>query len=51
MKHSIVRVSPYLDLHLKIDNEGRFRTKLYDNRNDFRFYVATFKPIIVYTRI
>ena len=27
----------YLDLHLEIDNEGRLRTKLYDNRDVFIF--------------
>ena len=27
----------YLDLHLKIDSEGRLRTKLYEKRDDFNF--------------
>ena len=27
----------YLDLHLEIDSEGRLRTKLYDERDDFNF--------------
>ena len=31
------RSASYLDLHLKIDSEGRLRTKLYDKRDDFNF--------------
>jgi hypothetical protein len=31
------RSASYLDLHLKIDSEGRLRTKLYDKRYDFNF--------------
>jgi hypothetical protein len=31
------RSASYLDLHLEIDSEGRLRTKLYDNRDDFNF--------------
>jgi hypothetical protein len=27
----------YLDLHLEIDSEGWFRTKLYNKREDFNF--------------
>jgi hypothetical protein len=34
------RSASYLDLHLKIDNEGRLRTKLYDKRNDFNFPIV-----------
>ena len=45
------RPTSYLDLHLKIDSEGHFRTKLYDKRDDFLLshcipfylYVATFQ--------
>ena len=39
----------YLDLHLKFNNKGRLRTKLYDKRDDFNclienhLYVATFQ--------
>jgi hypothetical protein len=32
--------APYLDLHLEIDSEGRLRTKLYDNRDDFNFPIV-----------
>jgi hypothetical protein len=32
----------YLDLHLEMDSEGRKRTKLYDKRNDFNFFIANF---------
>ena len=31
------RSASYLDLHLKIDSEGRLRMKLYDERDDFNF--------------
>ena len=31
------RSASYLDLHLKIDSEGRLRTKLYDKRDDLKF--------------
>jgi len=27
----------YLDLHIKIDNKGWLRTKIYDKRDDFHF--------------
>ena len=47
----IDRSAWYLDLHLEIDSDGRLRTKLYDNRDDFNlplvknfhWYVATFQ--------
>ena len=32
----------YLDLHLEIDSEGRLRTKLYENRDDFNFLIMNF---------
>ena len=32
----------YLDLHLQIVSEGRLRTKLYDNRDDFNFSIVDF---------
>jgi len=32
----------YLDLHLEIDNGGRFKTKLYDKRDDFTFPIVNF---------
>jgi hypothetical protein len=31
------RSASYFDLHLKVDSEGRLRTKLYDKRDDFNF--------------
>jgi hypothetical protein len=31
------RSASYLDPHLDIDSEGRLRTKLYDQRDDFNF--------------
>ena len=31
------RSASYLDLHLKVDSEGWFKTKLYDKRDDFNF--------------
>ena len=36
------RSAPYLDLHLKIDSEGRLRTKIYYKRDDFNFSVVNF---------
>ena len=44
----IDKSTSYLDMHLKIDSEGRRRTKLYYKRDDFNFlivnlYVATFQ--------
>jgi len=32
----------YLELHLKIDSEGRLRTKPYDKREDFNFPIVNF---------
>ena len=37
-----VKSGSYLDLHLKIDNEGRLKTKLYDKTDDFSFQLWTF---------
>ena len=43
------RSASYLDLHLKIESEGRLRTKLYDKRDEINFpfvnfpFIATFK--------
>ena len=34
--------APYLDLHFEIDSEGRLRTKLYHNRDDFNFPIVNF---------
>ena len=31
------RSAAFLDLHIGIDSEGRLRSKLYDNRDDFNF--------------
>jgi hypothetical protein len=31
------RSASYLDLHLKIDSEGRLRTKLHETIDDFNF--------------
>ena len=36
------RSASYLDLHLKIDSEGRLRTKLDDKRDDFNFFIVKF---------
>ena len=36
----IVRSVSYLDLHLKIDNEGWLRTKRYDKIDDFNFSIV-----------
>ena len=36
------RSASYLDLHLKIDSEGRLRTKLYDKKDDFNFPIVNF---------
>ena len=32
----------YLDLHLEIDSEGWFRTKLYNKKDDFNFLIVNF---------
>jgi hypothetical protein len=34
------RSASYLDLHLEIDSEDRFRTQLYDKRDDFNFPIV-----------
>ena len=39
------RSASYLDLHLKIDSEGRLRTKLYDKWDDFNFLIVNFPCI------
>jgi hypothetical protein len=31
------RCASYIDLHLKIDNEGLLRTKFYDKKDEFKF--------------
>ena len=36
------RSASCLDLHLEIDSEGRFRKKLYDKRDDFKFPIVNF---------
>ena len=36
------RSASYLDLHLKIDNDGRLRMKLYDKRDGFNFPIVNF---------
>ena len=38
----IDRYASYLDLHLEIDSEGRFRATLYDKKDDFNFLVVNF---------
>ena len=38
----IDRTASYLDLHLEIDSEGRFRMKLYDKRDEFNFPIVNF---------
>ena len=37
-----VKSASYLDFHLEIDNEGRFKTKLYYKRDDFSFPIVNF---------
>ena len=37
-----IKSASYLDLHLKIDNEGRLKTKLYDKRDDSSFPIVNF---------
>ena len=39
------RSASYFDLHLEIDSEGRFRTKLYDKKDDFNFPIVNFSFI------
>jgi hypothetical protein len=34
------RSASYLDLHLEVDSEGRLRTKLYDQRDDFNIPIV-----------
>jgi len=36
------RSTPYLDIHLEIDSEGRLRTKRYDKRDYFNFPIVNF---------
>ena len=36
------RSASYLDIHLKIDSEGRLRTKLYDKIDYFNFPIVNF---------
>ena len=36
------RSPSYLDIRLKTDNEGRLRTKFYDNRDDLNFPILKF---------
>jgi hypothetical protein len=36
------RSASYLDLHLEIESDGRFRTKLWDKRDDFNFPILNF---------
>jgi hypothetical protein len=38
----IDRSASYLDLHLEIDSEGRFRATLSDKKDDFNFLVVNF---------
>ena len=39
----------YLNLHLEIDNGGRFKTKLYDKRDDFTFPIVNFSlPVAIF---
>ena len=39
------RYNSYFYQHLKIDSEGRLRTKLYDKRDDFNFPIVNFPSI------
>ena len=39
------RYDSYFYQHLKIDSEGRLRTKLYDKRDDFNFPIVNFPSI------
>jgi hypothetical protein len=34
--------TPYLNLHLDHDSEGRMRTKLFDKRDNFNFSIVKF---------
>ena len=45
------RSASYLDLHIEIDSERRFRTKLYDKRDDFNFPIVNFPFTLVYVTI
>ena len=36
------RSASYLDLHIEIDSEGQFRTKLYNKKDDFNFPIVNF---------
>ena len=36
------RSASYLDPHLEIESEGRLRTRLYDDRDDFNFLIVKF---------
>jgi hypothetical protein len=42
IKDTTDRSASYLDLHLEIDSEGRFRTKLYDKKDYFNFPIVNF---------
>jgi hypothetical protein len=39
------RSASCLDLHFEIDSEDRFRKKLYDKRDDFKFPIVNFSFI------
>ena len=39
------RSASYLNLHIEIDSDGRLRTKLYDERDDFNFPIVNFSFI------
>jgi hypothetical protein len=41
------RSASYLELHLEIDSEGWFRTKLYDKRDDFNFPIVNFPFMVI----
>ena len=42
LSHKKSKLDASIDLHLEIDNEGRLKTKLYDNRDDFSFTIVNF---------
>jgi hypothetical protein len=42
LKKLYLRSTSHIDLHIKIDSEGRLRTMLYDKRDNFNFLIVNF---------
>ena len=40
------RSASYLDIHLEIDSDSLLKTKLYDKRDDFNFFIANLISIL-----